>query len=695
MTEQAERPSAASTDRRLIGTHWLNPKSWALSDDPDVLIGQYANLKRQVPLLYLLLIIIALGSDYLMAGSVPTLILGPVVALFVTVASIRMVWWLWFLPDPGELGVSEVRALLRRTTWAVLPICLSYLGYSFLLDAFGDPGQRAGVAICLVMTAIGCIFCLMHLPQAALLVALTTMVPYAIYQLIAGNQTFILVSLIAGIVTTLMIRVSLNAHETFTELITSRSELAAQRGEAERLASENASFAMTDALTGLPNRRLFLARLDDRVQQSVSGGGSFAVGVLDLDRFKPVNDVYGHAVGDQLLVEVGKRLQSLSGANQLIARLGGDEFGLLIEGDDAAAEAIAAQVIAMLNQPFHIDGQRLSVGCSIGFASFPYAGSSASVIFDRADYALYTVKADRRGAFAFFTPQLETRLRTETELEAALLSADLASELGIALQPIICLRTAQVRGVEALARWHSARIGETDPTRFIDAAERLNIMGSITTTLFTQALKSMAVLPGEIGLSFNLSTRDIVTSGTIDMLIAAIVDQGVDPQRVTFEITETALMQDYDTAIVHIERLRAMGVAIALDDFGTGFSSLSYLSRLPIDKIKIDRSFVSNLGEPGVRKIVTAILSMCDTLDVECIAEGIETSEDCLTLKGMGCNLAQGYAFARPMDIASLQTWLERENGQMGEGLAKSGLRSLPAFAELHERFPNRAGATR
>ncbi|QDH32963.1 EAL domain-containing protein [Porphyrobacter sp. YT40] len=695
MTKQAERSGAASADRRWISAYWLKPKSWAFSDDPDVLIGQYANLRRQVPLLYLLLIIIAFASVYLMAGSVPILIIGPVVGLFVTVASIRMVWWLWFLPEPGELDVSEVRALLRRTTWAVLPICLSYLGYSFLLDAFGDPGQRAGVAICLVMTAIGCIFCLMHLPQAALLVNLTTMVPYALYQVISGNETFLMVSLIAGIVTTLMFRVSLNAHETFIELINSRSELAAQRGEAERLASENASFAMTDALTGLPNRRLFLARLDDRVQQSIRDRGSFVVGVLDLDRFKPVNDIYGHAVGDQLLVEVGQRLQSLSGANLLIARLGGDEFGLLVDGDDDAAAAIGAQVIAMLHQPFQIDGQRLSVGCSIGFASFPYAGASASVIFDRADYALYTVKADRRGAFAFFTPHLETRLRTETELEAALLSADLANELGIALQPIICLRTAQVRGVEALARWHSARIGDTAPTRFIDAAERLNIMGNITTTLFTKALASMAALPVDIDLSFNLSTRDIVTSATIDMLIAAIVDQQVDPQRVTFEITETALMQDYDTAIAHIERLRAMGVAIALDDFGTGFSSLSYLSRLPIDKIKIDRSFVSNLAEPGVHKIVTAILTMCETLDVECIAEGVETSDDCFTLKGMGCNLAQGFAFARPMDIASLQTWLERENGRAADGRARSGLLSLPAFAELHERFPTRAGASR
>lgn len=693
MIKQAERSGIAAAARRMLGAERKRPKSWDFSDDPDVLIGQYANLKRQVPLLYLLLIIIALASVYLMAGNAPMLLIGTVAGVFVAVGTARMVWWLWFLPDPEDISVADARRLLRRTTLAVLPICLSYLGYSFLLDAYGDPAQRAGVAICLVMTAIGCIFCLMHLPKAALLVNLTTMVPYAFYQLAIGNQTFLLVALIAGVVTTLMIRVSRNAHETFVELITSRAELALQRAEAERLAGENARLAMTDALTGLPNRRLFLAALEDRVQQSSKLQQNFVVGVLDLDRFKPVNDIYGHAIGDQLLAEVGKRLQSLGSNSLLVARLGGDEFGLLVDGDQAAAAAIGAEVIAMLHRPFVIDGQRLMLGCSIGFAVFPDAGNSAAAIFDRADYALYDVKTGPRGACAFFTPDLETRLRSEAELEAALLGADLASELDVELQPIICLGGARVRGVEALARWNSAVIGKVDPTRFIDAAERLNLMGTITTTLFTKALAHAARLPGGIGLSFNLSTCDIVTSSTIDMLIAAIGDAGIAPERVTFEITETALMQDYETAIAHIERLRRMGVAIALDDFGTGFSSLSYLSRLPIDEIKIDRSFVRNMASPGVSKIVIAILSMCETLGLECIAEGAETPEDCETLKAMGCNLAQGFAFARPMTIADLEAWLAQENDHLGTGPRAAGLLDLPAFAELERRFPRQAKA--
>ena len=675
--------------KELAGTHSLRPKSWAFSDNPDVLIAQYANLKRQVPLLYLLLNIIALAGVYLTAGAAPLMIAGTVAGVFVIIGTIRMIWWIWFMPDPEDISAAQARTLLRRTTLAVLPICLSYLGYAFLLDAFGTPSQRTGVAICLLMTAIGCIFCLMHLPQAALTVNLTTMVPYTVYQLVIGNETFLVVALIASIVTTLMIRVSLNAHEAFIELVTSRSELRLRRREAERLAGENASLAMTDALTGLPNRRQFLALLEERVERCGQGGEDFVVGVLDLDRFKPVNDIHGHATGDHLLIQVGKRLQSVANDTVHIARLGGDEFGLLVDGNYAAAGAVGDKVIALLHEPFSIDGHELTLGCSIGFAASPYLGASASSIFDRADYALYDVKTDRRGTYGFFTPGLETRLRTQTELDATLLSADLASELEVELQPIICLDTLKVRGVEALARWNSTLIGRVEPTRFINAAERLNRMGDITTALFKKALDSAALLPDELGLSFNLSTCDIVTSSTIDKLIAMMRASDIAPERVTFEITETALLRDYDTAIKHVERLRAMGVAIALDDFGTGFSSLSYLSRLPIDKIKIDHSFVCKLTDPGVRKIVTAIISMSNTLNIKCIAEGVETLEDCYALRSMGCNKAQGYAIARPMNIAQLQAWLEDENALIKGNQLQGGLMALPALAKLHKRFPS------
>ncbi|MDF8333394.1 putative bifunctional diguanylate cyclase/phosphodiesterase [Novosphingobium cyanobacteriorum] len=680
---------ALSAARRIASLHGLARRRHALTNDPNLLIGQYANLKRQVPLLYLLLIIIALASLYLMFDAVPMGV-AIVSMLFVVVGTVRMVSWVWFLPPPEEISIADVRALLLRTTWAVVPICVSYLGYAFLLDHYGDASQRAGVAICLVLTAVGCIFCLMHLPQAARLVNLTTMAPYALYQLVTGNQTFLLVALIASIVTTLMIRVSLNAHEHFTELITSRAELALRRSDAERLAAENADLAMTDALTRLPNRRAFLACMEDWVRRSDRTGGQFVVGVLDLDRFKPVNDIYGHATGDQLLVQVGERLQSLGRDRLLIARLGGDEFGLLINGDVAAAKAVGEQVIELLHRPFDIDTHSLSLGCSIGFADFPGTGRSASTIFDRADYALYDVKADRRGDFAFFTPSLEKRLRNETELEAALLSADLPSELQVELQPIVSLGSGNACGVEALARWNSAAIGKIEPARFIETAERLNLIGSITTNLFVKSLAHLAVLPAGLDLSFNLSARDIVTPSTIDTLISELHLHQIAPQRLTFEITETALMRDFDSAITQIKRLRDLGASIALDDFGTGFSSLSYLSRLPIDKIKIDRSFVNNLDDPGVRKIVAAILGMCQTLELGCVAEGVETPEQFLMLRAMGYSLAQGYLFARPMQVEELQGWLHGPGGQYGVADSDTGLESDFSSAKMQRHhLPN------
>lgn len=513
MENQIKQPFDHPPTGRATGFGWQNFKRWiAFSDDPDILVAQYANLKRQVPLLYLLLIIIALATPYMHHRTEYAGLIMGVSLLFAVIAAIRCANWMWFFPSPANISIDEVRKVLRRTTFAVVPICIAYMAYAVVLEQIGNPAEQAAITVCLILTVIGCIFCLMHLPQAAMLVNAVTMVPFAGYHLYRGNEIFLIIALVAGVVTTLMIRVSRNAFEGFTELITSRAELTIQRAEAERLAAENSSLAMTDVLTGLPNRRLFFERLEKEVSRSADSGKHFVVGVLDLDRFKAVNDVYGHATGDQLLIEVAKRLQLLTSEAVLVARNGGDEFGVLVYGNAEMAQSIGKKIVTLFHRPFEFEGKSFLLGCSIGFASFPEAGRSAGVVFDHADDALYQVKAGRRGGYSFFAQDLESGPCDETQIEAALLTANLEQELSVEMQPIMCLRRARVIGIEALGRWDNALLGKVEPERFIKVAERLKLIGKITTLLFDKFLASAAVLPDEFQLSFNLSTHDIVTS---------------------------------------------------------------------------------------------------------------------------------------------------------------------------------------
>lgn len=297
---------SARTEYAQYIEFWRWPR---FSDDPAVILAQYAALKRQIPLLYAVLIITASAIVLLYRNHAPDAVLTITSGVFIVISTARMVHWLRVKPAADAITVEDARITLKRTTLAVVPIAVAYLGYAFFLDQFGGPFEQAAIAVCVVLTAIGCIFCLIHLPQAARLVHLLIMVPYVLFHLSQGNAAFVLIAFNAAIVTTLMIRVSQNVFEGFVELVTSQTQLALQQKETARLAAENRAIAMTDALTGMPNRRVFLERMESAIAENRDAGTSFFVGIVDLDRFKPVNDIYGHGVGDQLLVEVGARLR--------------------------------------------------------------------------------------------------------------------------------------------------------------------------------------------------------------------------------------------------------------------------------------------------------------------------------------------------------------------------------------------------
>lgn len=650
----------AAIDRSHRVVKRLQPNTSHDSDDALVVIAQYREIKGQIPHLYALLIVNAVVSSFTFLDLAPGWLTIGGGTLLVATCAWRLFAWSVIATPAATITVQAARAKLRRTTIAVVPISIGFTAYALCLDQYGGQLEHASIAVCIAITVIGCIFCLVHLPKAALLVQATALIPFSVYHLYVGSPVFIAMAANVVVVTCLMVRVLLKAFSGFTSLILSQSRLAVQQRETGWLAEENARLAMTDVLTGLPNRRMFFASLESCLAEAKASGGLFAVGVLDLDRFKPINDVYGHAVGDSLLVAVGARLAAVCGQDALVARLGGDEFGLLLAGDSDKVAGEAQRVCDSLSRPFEIDDLRLSLGSSLGLATFPDSGSSATELFDRSDYSLYKVKSSRLGGHAFFSSDYEKRRKSELALETAVHAINLTAELQVEFQPIVCLATMEVTDVEALCRWRSPAIGAIEPQKFITTAERLGVMNPITMHLFHLALISCLAIPKSIGLSFNLSANDIASRETIRQLVQHIHDTGFDPKRITFEITETALMRDFDAAIAGIGDLRALGAAIALDDFGMGYSSLSYLNRLPLDKVKVDRSFVAEMDEISGSKIISAVVALCDTMELDCIIEGVETASQLRQLREMGCRAAQGYLFCRPVPLRDLSTWLSQ-----------------------------------
>lgn len=632
---------------------------FAFSQEPEIILAQYAELKRQVPLLYALLVLNACAVGYTHYGFAPGWTTLGFLGVLIAICGWRIVAWL--TAEKAEtISVGAARSQLVRTTALAGILGAVFIAWSLLIDQYGGPDERGHVALFIAATVIGCIFCLVYLPQAAMLVTAVVTGPYLLYYLLRGDPVFVAMALNIALVTGVMVWVLLNSFDGFTAMIRSRTELGAKQAETERLNAENALLAHTDVLTGLPNRRYFFSRFEEALQNAKATGSQLAVGVFDLDHFKPVNDTYGHATGDRLLSEVGRRLAGMASDGVLLARLGGDEFGLLFTDDVGSIPATGQAICDMLAVPFFIDGQRVALGCSAGIAVYPEAGDSVHELFDRSDYALYHMKSTKRGGCALFSLEHETLIRSERAIEAALQSADLETELSVCYQPILCLQTSRILGIEALGRWTSPMIGAVPPDRFITTAERLGRIQALTLALFGKAVHELAQLPFELDLSFNLSAHDICAPDTLDKLTGLIRQAGVNPRRITFELTETALMRDFEAAVSGIEHLRQLGARVALDDFGTGYSSLGYLRRLPLDKVKVDRSFAINVEEASNRTILSAVVGLCRTLGLECVIEGVESEAQLNILIALGYQQAQGYYFAKPMKAGALLEWIQQ-----------------------------------
>ncbi|MBC7950717.1 MAG: EAL domain-containing protein [Rhodospirillaceae bacterium] len=419
--------------------------------------------------------------------------------------------------------------------------------------------------------------------------------------------------------------------------------------------------AYHDALTGLANRTLLTDRLEHAIATADRGELKVAVMFLDLDRFKVVNDSLGHDVGDELLKAVAHRLKGSLRRADTVARLGGDEFVILCTHWDNPGEIaqLGDKVLDLLKEPFAISGHDLHVGCSIGISLFPADGEDARTLLKNADTAMYTVKEGGRDGYRFFDASMNAQAVERLTLENALRQAVERQEFEVYYQPKIYLHTGRVAGMEALVRWHHPTQGMISPVRFIPLAEETGLVIAMGEWVLRQSCRQVrlwaeaGVNPGPVAV--NVSARQLGLADFAARVAAILEEEGVAPGAIDLEITETAIMSDPDRAAAQLEQLADMGVRIALDDFGVGYSSLGYLKRLPISVLKMDRSFIQDVIEnEDSAQLARGIVRLAMALDIDVVAEGVETIEQVEFLRACGCGMVQGYYYSRPLPPAKL-----------------------------------------
>lgn len=525
-----------------------------------------------------------------------------------------------------------------------------FTAWAIVLYPHGDMQAKAHLTFFLALTQISSVFCLFPLRSAALSVATVATVPFFIFFSLADGGRMMPEAIMLSLVASGMVVILYKYNNTFSKLIRSRKILRQRQLETQKLSDENRRIAFTDPLSGLPNRRALLSRLEEISGLPREASGRLAVVFIDLDGFKEINDFHGHQLGDQLITEVGRTLSQLRCGQAMLVRMGGDEFALLIEGENAGEEAerFSAGALERLTQAQTILGRQLQIGASIGVAVDADGTTDPFELLRRADTAMYAVKAHGKRGVKFYDPALDEGRLWRHQIEQEIADGLGRCEFDVVYQPIVDSRTGEAVCVEALVRWPGRPAGALSPDEFIGIAEGSGTIQALGMYVLERACRETRDVDG-LRLSVNVSPTQFNNPDFCSHVQDILALTGFPPDRLQLEITERHLIDYPERASLAIDTLRDLGVRFALDDFGTGFTSIAYLQSFGFSCVKIDRSLTKRLEhDPKAGFLISGLIQMARGLDVSVVAEGVENEGLASSLRMSGCRHLQGYHFGRP-----------------------------------------------
>lgn len=635
------------------------------TSDPELTRAQFRTFQGHIPLLYGILICntVAITVTAFAPETMIKTLLSPI--LISGLAMYRAVWWLR-QGDAQQFDDAQIARHLRRTCRLAVLMTLTFNAWVIWVFQDASPYARSNLTFFLALSQVSSVFCLMTLRAAAMRVAVVSTVGFALYFSWVEGSHLLPQSLVLCTVCVGMAVVTHSFNRSFFEVVDSRRTLAIRQQETERLSEENRRIAFSDPLSGLPNRRELLARLDQLDERGNLPPGSLAILFIDLDGFKQVNDEHGHQAGDELLRIVCHRLREQCPGNAILARVGGDEFTVLIETDAAGRNAqataltLALRLLEEMALPVLVDRHVLQISGSIGIAANGEGAIHPRELLRRADLAMYHAKTEGKAQIAIYSDELDKGRLRRIEIEGQIGHGLGRDEFDVVYQPIIDTATGAITSAEALLRWPRRAQGALSPDEFIQVAEATGQIHPLGLYVLERACREIRPLAG-VSLSVNVSPAQFRHPGFEQQVLAILQATGFPPERLQLEMTEGYLLANPGLAIRAMEALKAAGIALALDDFGTGFTSIHYLKSYGFTHIKLDKSLLKGL-EPDSKAtmLVTGAVTLARALDMGVIAEGVEQETQASVLRAIGCHEMQGYLFGRPAPLADFVRLMER-----------------------------------